>query len=87
MKTTLVLLALFSTYTFAADSKNQKVCDSLYDKAINNCEVSMCKDSLKDEGIAITYKKLLVKLNIMHAWDFNSSGVFIIRLPKTFFTK
>ncbi len=54
MKSFLMLIVLFSTSTFADVNSNQKICESLYDKAINNCQVSMCKDWLKDEGTPIT---------------------------------
>lgn len=58
MKPILTILVLFSATAFAGNSNNRKLCDSLYDKAIYNCEVSMCGDWLKDEGTPITKKNI-----------------------------
>ncbi|MFA6236858.1 MAG: hypothetical protein WC635_05975 [Bacteriovorax sp.] len=63
MKTILTLLVLFSANTFASSASNKKICDSLYDKAIYNCEVSMCEDWLKDEGTPNTKKNIEQCLN------------------------
>lgn len=52
MKPIFILLFLTSTPSFA-DGKSAKICDSLYDEAIYNCQVSMCEDWLKDEGTPI----------------------------------
>lgn len=58
MKSLLVLSFLISSSVFAGNSANQKVCESLYDKAIDNCKVSMCKDWLNNEGTPITKKSI-----------------------------
>lgn len=58
MKTVITLLVLFSTASFASNTGNKKICDSLYDKAISNCEVSMCEDWLKDETTPISKKNI-----------------------------
>lgn len=58
MKTILALLVLFSSTAFASSTSNKKICDSLYDKAIANCEVSMCEDWLKDEKTPVTKKEI-----------------------------
>ena len=63
MKTILTLVVLFSSTAFAGNANNKKICDSLYDKAIVNCEVSMCEDWLKDEGTPITKKNIDQCLN------------------------
>jgi len=53
MKLLLIALSLFSIISFAADD-NTNICTSLYDEAIYNCEVIMCKDWLTDLGTPIS---------------------------------
>lgn len=58
MKALITLCVLFSTAAFAKNPENQQICESLYDKAIDNCKVSMCEDWVRDEGKPITKKNV-----------------------------
>lgn len=57
MKTIMTFILLTQVTAFAGIN-SQETCDSLYDKAIYNCEVNMCEDWLKDEGTPITKKNI-----------------------------
>jgi len=58
MKAFLIFLTLISETTFANSAASKKICDSLLDKAISNCQVSMCEDWLRDEGKPITKENI-----------------------------
>lgn len=58
MKTLATLLVLLSAAAFAKPVDSQKMCESLYDKAIDNCKVSMCEDWVRDEGKPVTKKNV-----------------------------
>ena len=58
MKSILMLMVLFSSIAHASNPKNDKIFESLLDKAIKNCSISMCEEWLKDEGTPITKKNI-----------------------------
>jgi len=58
MKSILALLVLCTAVARADIPNEQKICDSLYDKAIHTCSVIMCKDSLESQGIPQTKKNI-----------------------------
>jgi len=47
-----------SANAFASDDNAQKICDTLLNEAIYNCEVSMCEDWLRDADKPVTQKNI-----------------------------
>jgi hypothetical protein len=53
MKLLTIVLILFSINSFATEY-NYTICDSLYQNAIYNCKVEMCKDLLTRNKVPVT---------------------------------
>jgi hypothetical protein len=58
MKLLITLFILSSATAFATENNNDKICKTLWNKAIHNCEVATCKDWVKDEGKPVNQKTI-----------------------------
>lgn len=58
MKKLILGLSVATFIISSAAQANSKMCDKLMDKAIHNCEVAMCEDWVRDQGVKVTPERI-----------------------------